>query len=463
VRNQWLYGDPLGWRMFLDIHRHMVRSGPYTWGVFTEDFLGQIGRTFWGAFGYMHITFPQLASYLWWLSGLAGVGLVVGLVRDRSAARALWPAWLVALATLLLLLASFVRFSMATVGAGHGRYLFPAGLTIGALLIAGLNGFLNWRHQRWVTVTVFAGMLVYSVWLPWNHVLPKYASPETASGEDLAQVQLVERPLAEGVELVGYRTGDDRASPGEWLPVSLYWRATGEPVGRQDPRILLQLVDQSGNAVSSHTLWPVASMPPSVWQADAVYVTQTSLGLPDGQLPQELSLTVTPLLNSPQAGGEPVYLARLVTTGGIEEVTLEHVPLNREETFAAVLRLLGYELSPDAVRPGDSLAVSLYWSVLEPPAGDYTVFIHLLDENGDLITQFDRPAGGDMTPTSTWAVGQVLRDTYPLSIPQDATGGSYTLRMGMYLWPSMERLPVSTKGRLAENDFIDLGTVQVRP
>lgn len=462
VRNQWLYGDPLGWRMFLNIHNHMVRPGSYTWSAFTHEFLGQLGRTFWGAFGYMHITFPEITKYWWWVSGLAGLGLTVGIVRDRSFIRIRWPAWLVVLTILGLLFASFVRFSIATVGAGHGRYLFPAGVSIGALFIAGINGFFNWRYQRLVSVTLVISMLIYAIWLPLNFVLPKYAPPDKASTEELAQAQLLNKPFVAGLELVGYYTDGDRVFPGQWVPVQLYWRAVGEPSERQDPKVLVEMLDKSENVVASHALWPIPSMPPSVWETNVIYVSQAKLGLPQRELPEELFLTITPFLKeSQQMHNQRVFLGRLMTTGGITEVKLEDAPLNWQATFTPALRLLGHQTSSDVTRPGDTLAVSLYWEVLEPPAADYSVFIHLLNDKGKLLAQYDRPAGGNMATTSTWQAGQILRDIYPVAVPQDAPVGRYTIRIGMYMWPSMERLPIIVGGKGIENSILELDIVQI--
>ena len=308
------------------------------------------------------------------------------------------------MAILLLLFASFVRFSMATVGAGHGRYLFPAGFSIGALPITGLNGFFNWRYQRFIAGVVTIGMLIYAIYLPLNFVLPKYAPPTEVSKEGMLQIKASNIQLVECVELVGYYVEDGRVFPGQWFPISLYWKATGEPIDRKDPQIRLEIVDGDGNVISSSdTLWPVPKMPPQVWQTSTIYVTQLVLGLPQGELPGELHITVKPLLEVSQPPRkERVYLGKLLTTGGTDEVKLEDVQLNRKETFAAALRLLGSRVSSDVIGPGDSFTVSLYWKVLEPPPADYTVFIHLLDARGALITQFDRPAGWSTTQTSTW-------------------------------------------------------------
>jgi hypothetical protein len=59
-------------------------------------------------------------------------------------------------------------------------------------------------------------------------------------------------------------------------------------------------------------------------------------------------------------------------------------------------------------------------------------------------------------------VGQVLRDTYPLPIPSDAPAGIYTVRVGMYTWPSLERQLVSMDG-VSVGDSVDLGSIQIQP
>jgi len=305
-------------------------------------------------------------------------------------------------------------------------------------------------------------------------VLPKYAPPATATAEQLARATPLQVQLADGVELVGYHTGEtadtdpdaaSRVLPGQRLPVGLYWRASGEPADRQDPRVRLALVDEQGEAVVWHTMWPVPSLSPDVWAPGETYVTRADLRLPAGELPPELSLTVRPVLEgaSEQSDDGRVYLERMVTTGGVSQVEPGEAPHTRQEVFASELRLLGHEVSPDVIKPGDSFAIDLYWEVLEKPPADYTVFIHVLDDRDELVTQFDRPAGGGTAPTSTWRTGQTLRDAYPLALPEGIGTGTYTVRMGMYAWPSMERIPVSVEGRALENNLVDLCTLRVGP
>ena len=56
------------------------------------------------------------------------------------------------------------------------------------------------------------------------------------------------------------------------------------------------------------------------------------------------------------------------------------------------ISLVGYRLS-GPIQSGAPLTVTLYWRADEPPAGNYTVFVHLLgeDEAGQPLAQHDGP------------------------------------------------------------------------
>ena len=124
VRNQMLYGDPFGWRMFLAIHSHMVRSGGYGWWLFTHDFLAQVGRTFWGAFGYMHITFPEMMRFIWYVVALSIVGLALALVRKQVDLKRQWAEWIVATSLLVPCLLRLCASRWRRSGPGTGATCF---------------------------------------------------------------------------------------------------------------------------------------------------------------------------------------------------------------------------------------------------------------------------------------------------------------------------------------------------
>jgi hypothetical protein len=125
---------------------------------------------------------------------------------------------------------------------------------------------------------------------------------------------------------------------------------------------------------------------------------------------------------------------------------------------------LGYSLDAQQVAPGETLLLTLYWQALAPMEERYTVFTHLLDEEGQIQAQMDgEPQGGGL-PTDRWAVGQVVQDNYALAVSPGARPGPHLLEAGMYLLATMDRLPVQDPESGAElGDRVILGTVEVVP
>jgi len=121
--------------------------------------------------------------------------------------------------------------------------------------------------------------------------------------------------------------------------------------------------------------------------------------------------------------------------------------------------LAGVDL-PEQIVAGAVLPVQLYWEVLSPPPADYTVFVHLLDADDQIVAQLDRPPGGGVSPTSSWLAGTFLQDTYPIPLPANLTAGSYRVRLGLYTWPDLIRQSV-TVNDVPVGDSVVIGQVQL--
>ena len=127
-------------------------------------------------------------------------------------------------------------------------------------------------------------------------------------------------------------------------------------------------------------------------------------------------------------------------------------------TFGDQIELVGYSLIP-AESESATYAI-LIWKALDEIQRDYTVFVHVTGADNQLVTQYDRPVGGDSLPTSTWERNDVYSDIHPVEIPEDLPAGQYTLRIGLYSWPSLERLQITNAG--ADNpDSFTLSSIQV--
>jgi hypothetical protein len=119
----------------------------------------------------------------------------------------------------------------------------------------------------------------------------------------------------------------------------------------------------------------------------------------------------------------------------IEEDAIEY-PLNAD--FGDFFRLKGYTLNKDAL----NVIVTLFWEALEKPDFDYSVFVHLIDVNGELIGQQDHAPGASRNhPPMTWDVGEVVVDRHQVSLLR-APSGNLKLRLGVYNWATGERLQV---------------------
>jgi hypothetical protein len=266
------------------------------------------------------------------------------------------------------------------------------------------------------------------------------------------------------VELAAYSLADERPAPGQYLHLALYWRATGAPETRQDPKIRLALQDEQGNLLDSYESWPVPGELPAVWPSDRFYVSQAALRVPPDKLPNRMSLAVIPEL---MADGEPVaqspvQVAELVGAGGMSPVEDADIPNPHTEEFASEIKFAGIGIPSSGAMRGAVLPIDLYWQVVHNPAQNYTVFIHLYDGEGKLMTQYDRLAGGETLPTSMWQPGQLWRDTYPLAIPPTLPAGTYRIKIGMYTWPSMQRLLITRDGQPV-GDILDVLDIQIEP
>ena len=116
-------------------------------------------------------------------------------------------------------------------------------------------------------------------------------------------------------------------------------------------------------------------------------------------------------------------------------------------------------MSATRLPAGSSLQVATRWQALAAPAGDYTLFTHLLGADGSLVAQVDgRPQGG-LQPTGSWPGGAQFTERVALQLPRTLHPGSYAVQVGWYRLDTLERLVVDGSGGLQNS--VELGSVVV--
>jgi hypothetical protein len=187
------------------------------------------------------------------------------------------------------------------------------------------------------------------------------------------------------------------------------------------------------------------------------------------------------VLDQALASGRPVYFikpmagleikADLIPAGTLFQATANSSPpmrlLNKtlppvifdsasDQPITETIKLLGYDLSPAQIRPGDSFTVTLHWQAIQPLSVDYTSYVHLANTDGQGIAQNDHRPGGDFYSSHYWQVGEVLRDQHTLTVPTNAPPGMYRLRAGMYYQPEPGVISGMGSGE-------EIGSVTVQP
>jgi hypothetical protein len=128
-------------------------------------------------------------------------------------------------------------------------------------------------------------------------------------------------------------------------------------------------------------------------------------------------------------------------------------------TLGDQVELEGYSVLGASPDTGEALALTFYWRALAEIEEDYTVFVHLLGEDGTLYGQGDGPPLNSDYPTSHWAPGELLADTHLVPLEGGFPPGAYLL-VGLYRLADGARLPVHTAvGERVPDDAIPIPLV----
>lgn len=131
--------------------------------------------------------------------------------------------------------------------------------------------------------------------------------------------------------------------------------------------------------------------------------------------------------------------------------------------FGESIELLGYSVRPSNVKPDGTASVDLYWRpTLNLPIDVYaTVFVHLIDADGNLVAQHDGQPVNNAYPLPVWQPGTIIHDSHQLVLPSELPAGEYSLMVGLYDPVTLQRWPVvGMDSRLRGNDTEDAGNDQ---
>ena len=115
---------------------------------------------------------------------------------------------------------------------------------------------------------------------------------------------------------------------------------------------------------------------------------------------------------------------------------------------------------PDSIETGQAIRIGATWSTSEQIEQPYTIFVHLLDDQDQLVAQFDGMPLNGQWPTTCWRSGSKFADHYEIDPPADLPAQSYDLKLGLYWLPSGERLPIQNPTGIDDHSF-PVGSMEI--
>jgi len=465
LRNWLLYGHPLAWSQFLAANSGLLREGLLPW-VETLRYATFLSKSYWAVFAYgirAPSLFYQLVDVLMLLA-LAGLVLWLVLKRYRSMSRRqIGAIALLALWSLIVFvsLTFWMRQARAT---NQGRLMFPALSSLTVLLALGLANL----GRRWPGLVLVTLLAAWAVALPIVAIRPVFEQPEPLpAGAEIPNP--VDVRFGEDIRLLGYELQDAVIAPGEAPELTLYWQGL-RPIS-ESYVVRLRAIDPAGREIAELDTIPyqVRYRTPE-WLPGQVFVDTYRLSPLQSQGESERASVMVSLYPVGRWKEElPVNLAE----GSIgDSFTVAHFKVASSETqifspeqpadttFEQRFRLFGYDL-PNSIRAGQPFTTTLYWESLAPDGRDYTVFVHLYDESGQLVAQADSPPQNNNYPTSYWSAGETIADPHQFDALAEVSAGNYKVVVGLYDPLSGRRLAAfQADGRQWLDDSVSLGEIK---
>ena len=378
----WVFSSPGTWNgfwaLFLDTKADRIVELPQT--------LAELGSRIQGVFDLLAADMP----WLFLLLGLLGLGL--------PAHRAKWIERL----GLILIGMTYLALSFIIWIGRVGEAVLAVNLTVAAVAIMGLALF---TQAVWDRRPLFGRIAVVLLFAAAGFLYLRHRPSVLAVTRDPAAQDTI--GLVAGVS----PAEDGRPSTLMALWGNDYWQlAYAQAYQNQFPDLRLVKHDRNFRAIldrGSHLLTLSRTLyqrPPEWWE-------------------QQL--------------GSPIYLSSRAY--GVVEIAT-HPTVSSVEADSSELFMLGNEI---AIRNAelswasdDSLRITIQWQSQQDQLADYSVAVHLVTQDPPtdpqhIIAQADQahPVYG-WYPTTRWVRGEIVRDDYSLTVPQDSD--PVAVRIGMY-------------------------------
>jgi len=248
--------------------------------------------------------------------------------------------------------------------------------------------------------------------------------------------------------------------PNQPLPVVLTWYPVKPHLTAWQTRLRVEGLLGGGTVATVERSASTSAFPVAAWPADEPVRDPYVLALPPALSPGIYRVSLERWRDGHSVDGMLLGLLR------VEDYPYEPVARQVQHPLAGragELELLGYSVS-GMLQRGRVVEFITHWRAIGTPKRDGTIFLHMLSEQGQLISQDDNPpiVDGLARSTLTYRPGEGINQIHRLAIPADLAPGQYRLYAGIYDRQGLERWPAQQNAQPAKDNLIYLGTTSVR-
>ncbi len=474
LRNWALYDHPLAWQTMLEMSAPLLRTQQRSF-MEALSYAQWLRKSFWAVFGYGILLDPPLYEVLDFMSCIALVGWAILAVRQwkrRSLARSTALGLSILFLWAISVFASLVRWMQIFGVSNQGRLLFPAISSISILLFVGLAQLAPASHTWLPASVVSAGLFLLAAICPFRFIIPAYDHPPTLGSTVMHSIGNPVHINFDGkIELVGYELNPRAPKAGESVRLAFYWKALTKM--DRSYALFIHILGRDGQVVGRLDAVPYGGRYSTLlWKLGEVFRDEYEIPISQEAAPSQGTVIVGFYPWGEMSSRLPAYSAEGQLIGdhfGLVPIKIApakppcyspQYPL--QVNFADKIVLIGYDLPQETIKAGKTLYLTLYFQGQAEMDEDYTIFVHLLDEESQIAAQRDSQPQSGNYPTSIWDIDEVVKDEYEMTLKPDMPPGTYRLEVGLYLLTTGERLPAFVGGKRLPEDRVLLREVLVR-
>ena len=496
LRNAILYGAPLG----LGSHTETL------WGRAESATLVElipemplVLRSFWAAYGWGHVTWPDWVYVALWAITLPllALGIAVAIrawlkpLKDAGGLRELLVAgpggdtWTIPAAMAACWFAgialALLRW-MQQVEAPHGRLLFPAIGAWALLLTLGVRRIGLWRPRvgrGCQTVLITTGFVLTTL-APGGRILATFMPPRLQAAETVfgACTNPVDLRYSNWARLICAEASPARVTPGDEVIVTACWESLAPT--DQNLTVFAHLIGpETARPAERHTYPGLGRHPTSLWVPGTAFCDTFTMAIAEwAETPVRYQLEIglfdadsDARLTAQTPDGQPVEPPLVGTVDVVpltvppEIVSEDFLPSDALAGFGedpVLAHLLSVE-APAEAGAGSDITITLHWRALQTANVDYIAFIHLWEPGADApLAQDDAPPRRGWFPTTAWAAGDHIPDQHTLHLPEDLAPGAYPLWAGLYDPATGDRVPAHGATGRFDHNVVPLGEIRIR-